>query len=93
MNRREIESVLRDCLASIAPDADLDAVDPDADLREEIELDSMDMLNLVIALHKRLGVDVPEVDVPKLATLGGATDYLASRLPDPPTGAPARSSS
>jgi acyl carrier protein len=80
MNRQEIETVVRECLTSIAPDADLVAVDPRADLREEIELDSMDMLNLVIALHKRLDVDVPEVDVPKLVTIAGATDYLAERL-------------
>ena len=80
MNRQEIETVVRECLASIAPDADLAAVDPHADLREEIELDSMDMLNLVSALHKRLGVDVPEVDVPNLVTVAGATDYLADRV-------------
>ena len=80
MKRAEIENVLKECLSAIVPGADLDAVDRAADLREEIELDSMDMLNLVIALHKRLGVDIPEVDVPKLATLDGATDYLASRV-------------
>lgn len=78
MNRSEIENALKECLSTIAPGADLDAVERTADLREEIELDSMDMLNLVIALHKRLGVDIPEVDVPKLATLDGATDYLIS---------------
>lgn len=77
MKRHEIEAVLKECLSSIAPGTDLDAVDPGADLREEIELDSMDMLNLVIALHKRLGVAIPETDVPKLVTLRGATDYLA----------------
>lgn len=80
MNRSEIESVLKECLSAIAPGADLDALDPSADLREEIELDSMDMLNLVIALHKRLGVDIPEVDVPQLGTLDRATEYLARRV-------------
>ena len=82
MNREEIEAVLKECLSSIAPNADLDAIDASADFREEIELDSMDMLNLVIALHKRLGVNVPEVDVPKLVTLAGATEYLANRVPE-----------
>lgn len=80
MNRSEIKDVLKECLSLIAPGTDLDAVDPAADLREEIELDSMDMLNLVIALHRRLGVDIPEVDVPKLVTLDGATEYLAAHL-------------
>lgn len=82
MNRAEIESVLRECLSAVVPGVDFDAIDPTADLREEAELDSMDMLNLVIALHKRLHVDVPEVDVPKLATLDGATEYLAGRVKD-----------
>jgi acyl carrier protein len=80
MNRPEIENVLKECLSTIAPGADLSACDPAADLRDEIELDSMDMLNLVIALHKRLGIDIPEADVPQLVTLDGATEYLASRL-------------
>ena len=41
----------------------------------------MDFLNFVIGLHDTLGVDVPEQDYPQLATLNGAMDYLASRLP------------
>ena len=80
MNRSEIEDALKECLASIVPGADLGAVDPGVDLRDELELDSMDLLNLVIALHRRLGVDIPEVDVPKLVTLRGATAYLASKI-------------
>lgn len=80
MNRQQILHVLKECLSMIVPGSDIDVVDPDADLREEIELDSMDMLNLVIALHKRLGIAIPEVDAPKLVTLNGATDYLADRL-------------
>lgn len=82
MKRSDIEDVLKESLASIVPGADLDAIDPAADLRDEIELDSMDLLNLVIALHRRLGVDIPEVDVPRLVTLDGATAYLWSKLND-----------
>jgi acyl carrier protein len=80
MNRSEIQHVLKECLSTIAPGVDVDTIEPSADLREEIELDSMDMLNLVIALHKRLGVDIPEVDVPRLVTLEAATDYLEGRV-------------
>jgi acyl carrier protein len=80
MNRSEIQEVLKECLSTIVPGVDLDTIEPSADLREEIELDSMDMLNLVIALHKRLGVDIPEVDVPRLVTLEAATDYLQGRV-------------
>jgi len=66
-------------IARIAPDADPAAVPGDADLREELDLDSMDFLNLVAALHRRLGVEIPEADYPKLATLDGFADYLAAR--------------
>jgi acyl carrier protein len=52
----------------------------DADLREELDIDSMDFLNLVAALHERLDLDIPEIDYPNLATLGHAVDYLAQRL-------------
>jgi acyl carrier protein len=80
MNRSELETAVKECLTAIVPGVDLDAVDPSADLREEIELDSMDMFNFVVALHKELGVDIPEVDVPKLVTLEGAVDYLSGKL-------------
>lgn len=80
MKRVELEAAVRECLTAIVPGVDLDAVDPSADLREEIELDSMDMFNFVVALHKELGVDIPEVDVPKLVTLEGAVDYLSGKL-------------
>jgi acyl carrier protein len=49
-------------------------------LRQQFDLDSMDVLNVVIAIHRRLNVDVPETDYSKLATLNGAVHYLASRL-------------
>lgn len=80
MNRDEIKAVLYESLASVAPTVDPDRVDPTADLREEADLDSMDLLNLIIALHKRLGIDIPEVDAPKMVTLDGALDYLAARI-------------
>ena len=58
----------------------IDHVGGAADLRDALDLDSMDFLNFVIALHGSLGVDVPEGDYVKLATLNGAVDYLAGRL-------------
>lgn len=66
-------------LARIAPEADLAGVDPAADLREALELDSMDFLNLLIALHRRFGVAIPEPDYPKVATFAGLVEYLAAR--------------
>jgi acyl carrier protein len=67
-------------LTSVAPEIDPSSLGPDEAFRQEYDLDSMDFLNLVIALHASLDVDVPEADYPKLATLNGAVDYLASRL-------------
>jgi len=76
MTAEEIKRVLFEELANIAPEADPAAVDPDADLREELDIDSMDFLNLIIALHKRLKVEIPEADYARLATVNGAVGYL-----------------
>ena len=67
-------------LGNIAPEMDLAKLDRTADLREALDIDSMDFLNFVIAIHRRLGVDIPELDYPKLATLEGAMAYLKAKL-------------
>ena len=66
-------------LGNIAPDVDASEIDPDEDMREELDIDSMDFLNLVTALHKKLGVNIPESDYAKLSTLNGAVTYLAAK--------------
>ncbi|WP_210324740.1 acyl carrier protein [Microvirga alba] len=76
----DIHAIIEQELKLIAPDIDLAAIDPKHDLREECDIDSMDFLSLVTALHRRLGVDVPERDYPKLITLDGATEYLRRKL-------------
>lgn len=73
------EAVLR-ALTKVAPEIDAATLRPDAAFRLEYELDSMDFLNFVIALHADLGVNVPESDYPKLGTVNGAVEYLAARL-------------
>jgi acyl carrier protein len=65
-------------LARIAPEADLSGIDPRADLRELLDLDSMDFLNFIVGLHAETGVEVPESDYPKLATLAGCVAYLGT---------------
>jgi acyl carrier protein len=80
MNDDEIRRAVLDALARVAPEADLDALEPDVDLREQIDVDSMDLLNMVIGIHERTGVDVPERDYPKLVTLDGCVAYLRARL-------------
>lgn len=76
MNDPEIKALVFELLGNIAPEADFSTLAGDADLREELDLDSMDFLNFVIALHERTGIDVPETDYPRLFTLDGAIAYL-----------------
>jgi acyl carrier protein len=81
MSDIDVHKVVREELGNIAPEVDLATVDPAADLREAIDIDSMDFLNFITAIHRRLGVDIPEVDYPKLVTLNGAIAYIKARLP------------
>jgi len=78
MTDEDIKTAVLDELGKIAPEIDGAAADPSADLREEFDIDSMDFLNLVTALHERLGIDIPEADYPKLFTLNDAVAYLAA---------------
>lgn len=68
-------TVLR-LLGAIAPEADLEALPPDESLRDWLDLDSMDFLNFVTAIDKELGVEIPEADYARLATLDGCIEYL-----------------
>jgi acyl carrier protein len=80
MTQVDIRAVLKEELGNIAPEMDLQALDPSADLREALDIDSMDFLNFIIAIDRRLGIEIPELDYPKLATLDGATSYLEAKL-------------
>jgi acyl carrier protein len=80
MSDLDIRAVLEEELGNIAPEADLSKLDPSADLRAALDIDSMDFLNFVIAIHHRLDVDIPELDYPKLITLDAAISYLKSKL-------------
>jgi acyl carrier protein len=71
-------TVLR-VLGDIAPEADLGALEGDVPMREQLDLDSMDVLNVMVGLHAALGVEIPEADYPRLATLDGCVTYLESR--------------
>ncbi len=75
-----IRKVLQEELNNIAPEVDMASVDPAADLREALDIDSMDFLNFVTAVHHRLGIDIPELDYPKLVTLDGAVAYIEAKL-------------
>jgi acyl carrier protein len=66
-------------LRRVVPRVDIAALDPLADLRDAADLDSMDFLNLVTAIHEATGIDIPERDYPHLATLAGFARYLDER--------------
>jgi acyl carrier protein len=64
----------------VAPDVALDRLDPARDLRRQADLDSFDFLRFVAGLHEDIGVDVPEMDYEKLATVDVTVAYLGERL-------------
>lgn len=78
MTSDEIRTLAIDILSGIAPEADLDALRDDDELREVLDLDSMDFLNFIAALHKATGADIPEADYRHLFTLEGVGSYLGS---------------
>ena len=80
MTESEVRQIVRETLSNIAPEVDLDAIDAAKNLRDQIDIDSVDFLNFVIGLHKELGIEIPDVDLPKLATLNGCVVYLQSRM-------------
>ena len=80
MNNLDIRKVVEEELNNIAPEVDLATIDPAGGLREAFDINSMDFLNLITAIHHRLGVEIPEIDYPKLATLDGAVAYIAAKL-------------
>jgi len=86
MSEDELRAAVLSALGGVAPEVDLTQLDRTADLREAIEIDSMDFLNLAIAVGKATGVEVPEADYPRLSSIDDWVAYLARRLgpaPDP----------
>jgi len=76
MTREKTLALVADVMAGIAPEADLSSVPGNADLREAIDLDSIDFQNLVVGLHERTGAPIPEADYPRLLTLDGIVGYF-----------------
>jgi acyl carrier protein len=76
MTESEAKSLIKDIIGGIAPEADFATLADEEDLREALDLDSMDFMNFVVALHERTGIDIPEADYPQLRTLDGVVTYL-----------------
>jgi acyl carrier protein len=79
MTKDDIRSTVLRVLTEIAPECDPSLVKPDVNLRDQLDLDSMDFQTFVIRLHEELGVDIPERDYPRFATLASATGYLVAK--------------
>jgi acyl carrier protein len=80
MTTEEIKKTVLRLLGAIAPEADLAGIKPDVAFRDQLDLDSMDILNFVIAMHKEFKVEIPEADYNKLATLNGCAAYLEAHM-------------
>jgi acyl carrier protein len=72
------ETVLR-VLRTVAPEVDPASIDPETDWRDQLDLDSVDLLNFLVRIHEALGIDIPEEDYPKLSSLERCVAYLAAR--------------
>lgn len=80
MTDLEIKQAIFKVLQKIAPEANLETLDPTENLRETLDIDSFDFLNLMIGLHDELKVEIAETDYPKLSTLSELVRYLSERL-------------
>ncbi|MDD2462696.1 MAG: acyl carrier protein [Desulfobulbus sp.] len=82
MTRDEIKDVILEIIADIDEEADFDNLDADAPLRDQLDLDSMDFLDIVMELRKRYKLQIPEEEYPQLATLTSCVNYLEPKLQD-----------
>ena len=80
MTADEIRKIVLAALTGVAPEVDEASLAPDISFRDQLDIDSMDFLNYVIALHESLHVDIPERDYPRVASIDGAVAYLAAKL-------------
>ncbi|HSO09146.1 MAG TPA: acyl carrier protein [Desulfoprunum sp.] len=82
MTREDIKALILEIIHDIDDEADFDDLDPDKPLRDQLDLDSMDFLDIVMELRKRHQLQIPESDYPRLATLNSCADYLEPLLQD-----------
>jgi len=82
MTRDEIKDVIIEIILDIDEDAETEGLDPEKPLRDQLDLDSMDFLDIVMELRKRYKLQIPEEDYPELATLASCVNYLEPRLKD-----------
>ena len=82
MTQDDLKRIVVEALTRVAPEIDPASIEATTEFRDQLDLDSMDFLNFVLALHDGLHVDIPEADYARLSTLDGAVAYLAAKLPE-----------
>ena len=80
MTKDDCKKLVIDIISDIAPDEDLSAIKPDIRLRDQLQLDSMDFLDIVMELRKRHGIEVPEAEYQQLASLDSSAEYLTPKF-------------
>jgi len=80
VTRDELRQAVLGVLKDIAPEADLSRLAPDAPIRDQLDIDSIDFMRFLIGINEKLHVDVPEADYQKVASLNGMLQYLGDRL-------------
>lgn len=76
MNRDAIRTIVLRLLGNVAPESDPTSLRPDISFRDQLDIDSMDLLKFVISVHKEFGVEIPERDYPKMMTVDGCVAYI-----------------
>jgi acyl carrier protein len=82
-SEQQVREIVIASLTEVAPEIDPAAIEPDTDLVEQLDIDSMDFLNVVVAINQRTGIEIPERDYPKCSTLNNAVAYLTGKLAAP----------
>lgn len=79
-SKEEVRELVRKIIGEIAPDEDVSGLKPDVPLREQLDLDSMDFLDIVMELRKQYSIEVPEADYPQLESLDSCANYLVDKF-------------
>ena len=80
MTKDQVKQIVIDIIREIAPDEDTSDLKGAINLREQMDLDSMDFLDIVMELRKQHGIEVPEADYPELASLDSCANYLTPKF-------------
>lgn len=83
MNEQQIRAGVMAAIKAVAPEVEEGELAADRLLRDQVDLDSMDWLNVIVGFHERFGIDIPEADYARLTTLNAITAYVSGKLPRP----------